>query len=297
MGKSSIVNISPSDDGGIEDARKSFRKSIYVAIFLLIGLQLSWAFVTSQTAIREVNHPESDFEEIHYFEVPNLLSSGNEMVVDYSCSSKRIDNTSSDAQVSWRIESESGTIIEEWSGGVGGDCGTFSRSMPFGKYTVISDESDAVLDQKIELHIWKSLQIEGHLIALIIGLVLGGDTLWRKRKKVKSLSSPLPIHKQAQKKVWQEVNERMEDDWQKTAQISKYEEMISLPQSDTSFEKSYDEPLVFQESPSPEAETSPLVEEKKIADIADLGQGTMKGLEGPLNKDESIKQVKDIWDL
>ncbi|MBT4406343.1 MAG: hypothetical protein HOC79_00525 [Euryarchaeota archaeon] len=298
MGGRKIANQSNSSPEEILMAKKQLRRAIITAVFLVIGLQIAWIIAISQSAIREVNQPKSEFEEIHLFEVPNLLSSGNNMNVDYRCSSSLPENYSSFPQVSWQMISSSNDIVAEWNGDAGGDCGSFSEKLPFGTYQIVSNESDAILVQELELHIWKSLQFEGHMVALLFGIILGGDSFWRNWKKLKLKRAPLPKHKLSQKKVWDEVNEKMSEDDEKSSSLSKYEKMIALPtKQERKNEKEYFTPSFEQKEEVSSADEKSLIEEKEIEELLDLGEGTMHGLEGPLQKDESIKSVKDIWDL
>jgi hypothetical protein len=108
----------------------------------------------------------------------------------------------------------------------------------------------------------------------------------------------LPKHKLSQKKVWDEVNERMSENDETSSSLSKYEKMIALPtKQDVKSEKEYFTPSFEQKEEVSSAEEKSLFEEKEIEELLDLGEGTMDGLEGPLQKDDSIKSVKDIWEM
>ena len=69
MGGRKIANQSNSSPEEILMAKKQLRRAIITAVFLVIGLQIAWIIAISQSAIREVNQPKSEFEEIHLFEV------------------------------------------------------------------------------------------------------------------------------------------------------------------------------------------------------------------------------------
>ena len=274
-------------------AQKRLRRATFSAIFLLIGLQAGWMLVISQSATREVNNLDSPFHSSHFFEVPDITATGKSMQVSFTCSNVIGQGNSSD-DIWWALYDESGRVVVDWNGMSGGDCGGFDLSLPPGDYKILtSEDSGADFEQNLHLKVWKSLSFEGHVIGFIIAILLGGDGIWRARKKIKALNEPTDQHKISQKGVWEQVHSEMEEGDRIQAEVT---EMSFTGFSDQPEDESQDGKKIPALSEYDQTAEIELEEEERGA-LDEMAKGTMQGLSGPVERDERIKRVGDIYDL
>ena len=279
------------DEEEIAVAQKRMRRAYISAVVLLIGLQGAWLIAVSQSATREVNASDAAFHSEHQFEVPNILSFGKSMPVEFTCSST-IEEGNSSVEIWWILYDGSNNIVANWNGASGGTCGGFEMDLTPGKYRIqTSGESGANFDQELHLGIWSPISIEGHIAALLIAIILGGEGLWRANKKLKALTLPMSQHKIAQKDVWEKVNSDLESEDRVEADVNEigFAGFINQPTKDE-YSKVIPELEEFDYTDEIEAE-------EEVDEMGDLGEGTMRGLRGPVKKDERIKRVGDIYDL
>tara|TARA_B100001123_G_C15261911_1_gene1006899 strand:+ start:275 stop:1135 length:861 start_codon:yes stop_codon:yes gene_type:complete len=278
------------DEEEIIAAKKRYKRALFTAAILLIGLQTAWLIVKAQSATREVNELGSSFNEVHFFEVPDIFSAGKSMPVEFTCSNV-IGEGNSSTEIWWTLHDDSNNIVDNWNGVSGGDCGGFSTYLSPGEYKITtSSGSGSEFHQELNLSVWSAFWIEGHIVALLIAALLGGDGIWRAKKKLKKLTTPLPQHKIAQKEAWEKVNTEMESKDRIEAEV---EEMGFAGFVDQPSEKEYGKKI-------PELsdfDYTDEVEEEESPELDDLGEGTMKGLSGPVKRDDRIKRVGDIYDL
>ena len=274
-------------------AQKRLRRATFSAVFLLIGLQAGWLLVTSQSATREVNNLDSPFHSSHFFEVPDITTTGKSMPVSFTCSNV-IGQGNSSTPIGWALYDESGRVVTEWNGMSGGDCSGFELSLSPGDYKILtSEDSGADFEQNLNLKVWKSLSFEGHVSGLIITILLGGDGIWRARKKIKALSEPTAQHKIAQKGVWEKVHSEMEEEDRIQAEVKEMSitGFSDQPKDDSQSGKKI--PALSEYDQTAEIE----IEEDKMLALDEMAKGTMQGLSGPVERDERIKRVGDIYDL
>jgi len=141
--------------------------------------------------------------------------------------------------------------------------------------------------------VWKSISFEGHMIGLVVAILLGGDGIWRARKKIKALDKPTEQHKIAQKGVWEQVHSEMEEEDRIQAEVSEmsFTGFVDQPSGESPAGK--DIPALSEHDQTAEIELA----EEQMSDLDEMEEGTMEGLRGPLKRDERIKRVGDIYDF
>ena len=278
------------DEEEIIAAKKRLKRAFFTAAILLIGLQTAWLIVKAQSATREVNEFDSAFNEVHFFEVPDIFSAGKSTPVEFTCSNV-IGEGNSSTEIWWTLHDDSNNLVDNWNGISGGDCGGFNTYLSPGEYKITtSSDSGSEFNQELNLRVWSAFWIEGHIVAFLIAVLLGGDGIWRARKKLRKLTTPLPQHKIAQKEAWEKVNTDMESKDRIEAEVEEmgFAGFVDQP-SESEHGKKIPELSEFDYTDE--------VEEEEGLDLDDLGEGTMKGLRGPVKKDDRIKRVGDIYDL
>ena len=286
--------MTSGDDGEeLAAAHQRLRRATLAAVFLLVGLQAGWLLVISQSATREVNDLDTAFHSSHYFEVPDITATGKSMPVSFTCSNVIGQNNSS-VEIWWALYDESGLVVADWNGMSGGDCGGFDLSLEPGDYKILTaEDSGADFEQNLHLKVWKSISFEGHMIGLVVAILLGGDGIWRARKKIKALSEPTAQHKIAQKGVWEQVHSEMEEEDRIQAEVSEMSlaGFVDQPKDDSQVGKKIPELSEYDQTAEIE------LAEEQMGELDELAKGTMAGLRGPLERDERIKRVGDIYDL
>lgn len=285
------------DEEEIQAAEKAVKKAVITAIFLLVGLQAGWLIVLSQSASKEINEPGAAFNEVYEFEIPNLMFTNSAMPIDFACDSKQTKNSTESEMVSWQIFDEKGRVLASGSGQAGESCGSAELELSPGIYTIQSHQGVAELEQELILHIWQSLRMEGHVVLLLITILLGGDTIARARKKVKTASTPLSTHKKAQKEVWEKVNKDMDSAGKELAEIYDIGSKPSQLELERTIAKVTPDLPVASGELEADIDQTKLIEDTDPIGMDELGVGTMRGLSGPVDKDERIRKVGDIWDL
>ncbi len=288
--------------GSVEEialAKKGFRTAMITAIIFLVGLQIGWLIVTSQAAEREVNSLDKPFHSNHLFEVPNIIGMSQPMPVTFTCENV-ISEGNSSTEMWWKLYDSNDAVIEYWNGPTGGDCGGFDRQLATGQYTLVTmPDSGADFHQTLELRVWGGVAFEGHIVALLVAILLGGVGVWRAKKKINTLSTPLPLHKIVQKGVWEKVHSDMEDKDRIHAEIEEtgFGNFTNQPMSQTATGKTVPD---IEDGPKIAGEfdyTDEIEAEALVDEMEEFGFATMKGLRGPVERDERIKKVSDIYDL
>ncbi|MCS5585249.1 MAG: hypothetical protein NZ777_17290, partial [Pseudomonadales bacterium] len=126
-----------------------------------------------------------------------------------------------------------------------------------------------------------------------IAILLGGDGIWRARKKIRILGEPTTQHKIAQKGVWEQVHSEMEEVDRIQAEVNEMSipGFSDQPKDDSQSGKKI--PVLSEYDQTAEIE----IEEEKMLSLDEMAKGTMQGLRGPVERDERIKRVGDIYDL
>jgi len=303
---------SEGEDAAKPKSRRNHPKvRIITTIVTCIMLNIVWMFAIEVPSSNEVMDHHTSIKSSHPLKVPSLLELEHDVPIVVICDFKPKNESSINAWIEISLNHGNSEDTLLWEGNTTDTCSNIELSLQPGNYNFQTkiypnkNSNEEILSDKpitgeltLNMYIWKPLEIEGYIILNGLGFILmiseGAIRNWMKKRKV-ARSKNLPLHKQRQREEWEQVMQSMSggeavviDDLQVHQQDDAVNESMELQR------KRMREQFAAQ-TESADNDTDEFTDDAQAILDKELGEGTTEGLEGALQKDESIQTVGDIW--
>jgi len=299
-----------------EDAppkKKSKKKSARIrwatTIITWLLLNVIWAFAVNAPSTNEVMSHDTKLVEDHQQEVPDILGLDHDVPLVLECDFRLKNESTGKTEVDIWMEDGKGKQTLLWRGNTTDDCPDIELDLAPDNYNFIVTYSTSgqvdttgkpiTGEMTLQMYIWKPLTLQGYIILNILGLILvitdGAIRKWMKQKRATS-DRFLPLHKQRQKEDWEDVMHSMSGG----DAVDIEDLMVHQQSADEGMEvqrKRMREQFAAQEqvASTDDGDTEEVIDDVLADDLEELGEGTTKGFEGELQRDESIRTVGDLW--
>jgi hypothetical protein len=169
---------------------------------------------------------------------------------------------------------------------------------------VIMDDGQADLypahnvsgDLNLGMHLWEPFAVEGYVAVNVLGLLLvvGERAIRYHLARLRAArDGDIPLHKRRQREEWDRVVQSMAG-----GDAVDVEDMVGFKgEEDESLDlrrQKMREQFAAQTAAA-DGDTDAFPDEEGLDPDAELGEGTIEGLEGDIERDRSIRTVGDLW--
>jgi len=310
-----LVNEAMARESQPEEKKKkkapknSGRTRFIATLVTWVLLNLIWLHASQAVAVNEVNkHDRDEINGNYVLSVPDMMGTGREIPVDLTCDFKprNADSPLVWVEISHEYQGENEVL---WGSTSGDECESVSLSLKPGEHifytSVWNDErgdemypeNNLSAEMELGMYLWEPFQIEGFVVANLLGLTLGlVDRAVRGilKKRRDALMNNLPLHKRRQKEEWEQINQDISG-----GGAVDVEDLIGLPEdkSTESMEmqrRRMREKFAAQSSEA-DGDTDEFVDQDGVDQDDELGPGTTEGLTGKVEEDRNIRTVGDLW--
>ena len=274
------------------EKKKNTKNRMYFMLVLWLSINLIWLTLHQQPSLNQVYTPDTQFNQNHTVEVPNLLSSNKSIPFTLHCNfdfSEEGEGLKSNFTLDFvhLTLSQENSIIHEWGGEIGRDCPSWSTELKPGNYNLHTriDVDSRMIEGALEyeLYVFLNFSIEGYLIANALGLLFVLSEIPRGKNKTK----------QGKGSRWKPKAWDMDDATKEVevGLITTTEDEETIVSEDIAKQRKQYEEEVQRDSLN-------LIPEKVPVEQPDVLKGGDDSiLKGELRADERIQRVSDIYDL
>jgi len=293
----------------------SGRKRMVTTLLTWIMLNVIWTGALGGESLNEVMDHDSRFIGNYYLDVPDMLKLNHSVPTYIECDYESVNDTGPHKvrfihqfpQTSLESEVEVETL---WEGLAGiEECPSMKLELEPGGHNfitqVIDDNGERNItpsklitsELDIAMKVYEPIRSEGYIIANVLGILLfvgeRSVRIYLKRRHEERIRN-MPLHKLRQKEEWESIVESMSGG--DTADV---EDLLAFSgtEEDSAGEKRRQkmrEDFAAQAAAG-ESDEDEFTDDSETIDDDELGEGTIKGLEGEVKPDPSLRTVKDIW--
>ena len=289
---------------------KSARIRWATTIITWLLFNLMWTYAIDAPTEVEVMTHNGKLQDDYEHNIPNIIFLNKDVPLVVECDFK-VKEGEEKYLIEFWVEDSKAKRTLLWEGDTSEECPDLELSLAPGRYHFLTEYRTASGSVSIggptpitgeitmNMYLWKPLTTQGYIFLNVLGLILvitdGVIRRWLKQRRAER-ERFLPLHKQRQKEDWEQVVGTMSGG----DAVDVEDLMIHQQSADESMEmqrKRMREQFSAQEqvASADDGDTEELIDDVLADDLEELGEGTTKGFEGELQRDENIRTVGDLW--
>jgi hypothetical protein len=280
----------------------------WTTIITWVLLNLIWMQALEAVADNEGMDHDSRLNRNFKLNVPDMAGLGRDIPVSLSCDYRPLNDTSPVVWVELSHVDPEQELTVLWEGNSTDDCPEMELTLPPGEHffqtRVVMDDGQADLypahnvsgDLNLGMHLWEPFAVEGYVVVNVLGLLLVVSERairYHLARLRAARDGEIPLHKRRQREEWDQVVQSMAG-----GDAVDVEDLVGFKgEEDESLDlrrQKMREQFAAQTAAA-DGDTDAFADEEGLDPDAELGEGTIKGLEGDIERDRSIRTVGDLW--